>query len=325
MLYWLILIAQRLSSVLPRRARWFLGALIAQGIYWVWAEKRHATQFNMSIVLGRPTTDPLVRRTARLSWRNYGYYVGDLFDMPNHPPSFYIEHLKDLTPAPHDPTGKLGAFVFVDEARAAQHGVMLTTGHYGNYDVAGMLIASHTSMYALAEALPDAKANELLQEQRRKIGITVVSVEESLRPMMRHLRDNGIVATPIDRALPAGEGVPVQFFGRTAYVPRGLGAVVAKTGAAICPGFVYFAYNDQAQPFRARVFPPVTIEKSGNEQTDVLRATQVMFDALEVMVREDPTQWYMFRRFWPETENPAQTPPNVTTLAKVGSSQPPHA
>lgn len=309
MLYRLILIAQRLCGVLPRRARWFLGALIAQGIYWVWTEKRQATHFNMSVVLGLPSTDPAVRRTARLSWRNYGYYIADLFDVPNHPPSFYIEHLKDMTPAPPDPSGKLGVFVFVDEARARQHGVMLTTGHYGNYDVAGMLIASHTSLYALAEALPDAKANELLQEQRRKIGITVVSVKESLRPMMRHLRDGGIVATPIDRALPAGEGVPVQFFGRTAYVPRGLGAVVAKTGAAICPGFVYFAADDHEHPFRARVFPPVTIEKSGNEQTDVIRATQAMFDALEVMVREDPTQWYMFRRFWPASDSAQMTPP----------------
>lgn len=317
MLYRLTLFAQRLSALLPQRVRWWVGASIAQAIYWVWAEKRRATQHNMGIVLGRPPTDPLVREVARLSWRNYGHYLGDLFDIPNHRPIYYLENVQDDTPVPPAPDGTIGAFVQLDTALARGRGVMVVTGHYGNYDAAGMLVAAHTPIHALAEHLKDPRMDEWLQSQRREAGITIVYTEDLLRPIIQLFRSGGVLATPMDRPVPPSEGIPVQFFGRTAYVPRGLGALAAKTGAAICPGFVYYGSDGG---LRVRVFPPTTIEKSGDSTSDVLRATQVMYDALEVMIREDPTQWYMFRPFWPMQEIPAvRTPQTVAShAAKAG-------
>jgi KDO2-lipid IV(A) lauroyltransferase len=321
MLYRLTVFAQWLAGVTPQRVRWFLGGLATQVVYWVWTEKRLNTLHNMSVVLNRPITDPLVQRTARLSWRNYGHYVSDLFDIPNHDGAYYLDRLQDTTPLPPDAEGKLGAWQLIDEAIARKHGVLLTTGHYGNYDVAGTLIASHVPIYALAELLPDPRMNELLQSQRRKFGITIVSIEDSMLPVIRHFRAGGVLASPIDRPVPPEEGIPVQFFGRTTYVPKGLGAMVAKWGVAICPGVAYYAPNGT---YRIRVFPAVTIEKSGDEEADVSRATQAMFDALEAMIRDDPTQWYMFRRVWPETvaaPDHAATHSAAFPLAEVGQDE----
>ncbi len=301
MLYWLTLTMQWLSRRHARQTRWQIGGFVAQVVYWLWAEKRRATIFNMSIVLGLPERHPRVQRAARLSWRNYGRFSTDLFDIANHPAEYYLKMLTDLT-GPPEPDGTIRGMAIVEEARARGKGVIIPTAHFGNWDVAGMLVAERGDLYVIAEALKDERLNQLLQRQRKAKGMIVLMIEDALRPMMRVLRDGGIVATPVDRPLPPGEGVPVRFFGRTTYVPRGMSALAVKLGASIVPGFVWYGRDGG---FRARVCPPVVITPSGDTEADIIRATQVMYDALEAQIREDPTQWYMFRRFWPAEDVPA--------------------
>jgi lauroyl/myristoyl acyltransferase len=50
-----------------------------------------------------------------------------------------------------------------------------------------------------------------------------------------------------------------------------------------------------------RMYPPIYPRESKGEQkaSEIARLTQCMYDTLEDMVRQWPTQWYMFRQFWP--------------------------
>lgn len=299
MLYYLMRLGQRLAGVVPQRVRWWFGATIAEIIYWCWAEKRIATQKNMSIVLDLPLRHPQVRRTARRSWRNYGHYLVDFFDLPNHPPSYYRERTTDLS----DDGQTL--WQCIEAVRAAGHGAFITTGHYGNYDMAGVLAGISGPVYVITEQFVEPRLDALIQEQRRAMNLLILSVDNALRPMLRLLRQGELVAAPIDRPLPPNEGIPIIFFGRKAYVPRGLGAIAVRVGAAILPGFAWY---DGPRGYLARVFPPVTVPRSGDEEADTIRATQVMYDALEVMIRHDPTQWYMFRRFWPDETMTSDAP-----------------
>ncbi len=313
MLYHLVRLAQRLSGALPRRLRWWFGELIAQAVYWCWAEKRVATRKNMSIVLGLPSAHPRVRRTARLSWRNYGRYIADFFDLPNHPSAFFIDHLHDLT------TGATGALDTVDAVRATGKGGIIITGHYGTWDVAGILLGMRQPIHILVDDFADPRLNDLIQAQRKAANMIVLSASDVLRPLLRLLRQGEVVATPIDRPLGVGEGVPVRFFGRTAYIPRGLLAIAVKVGAAVVPGFAWY---DGIYGYFGRIFPPIIIERTGNEDADIQRAAQTLFDAFEVMVRQDPTQWYMFRQFWPDDAEAAATTSgrDATALSAPGGS-----
>lgn len=293
MLYWLTRFTQQLAGWLPRRVRWWLGGMATLAVYWLWPAKRRATQRNMSVVLGLPQADARVQHAARLSWYNYGRVVADYFDFANHSSAAYIHLFNNATYSGKD------ALAMVDDARAYGRGIVVATGHYGSWDAAGILLASHEPLNVLAESLHDGRMDQLFQEQRRKFGMNVILIDDAIRPLMRLLKQGEMMATPIDRPLAAGEGIPIQFFGRTAYVPRGLGALAVKMGAVILPGFAW--YNGHGG-YNAKTFTPTLIERSGDDAADIIRATQVMFDALEAMIRLDPTQWYMFRPFWPDDD-----------------------
>lgn len=306
MLYWMMRAAQTVAGALPRRFRWMLGGLVVQTVYWLWPAKRLATQKNMSVVLDLPLHHPQVRRTARLSWRNYGRYIGDFFDQPNRPASYYLNQMRDATSTARDTNGKLDTLIQLDQACAVGKGVLVTTGHYGNWDIAGVVVAVNTPLYILVEDLKDEKLNHLVQEQRRAFGMIVLPIENGFRQFVRLLRQGEVVATPIDRPLAPNEGIPVRFFDRTAYVPRALGALAVKLGCVIQPGFCWYVDGMQ---FQVRAFPMRIIERTGNDEADTIAATQIMFDALETMIRHDPTQWYMFRQFWPDATPTAAIDP----------------
>ena len=81
-------------------------------------------------------------------------------------------------------------------------------------------------------------------------------------------------------------------------MPGGPAALALKSGAAIMPGYLWYGHHNQ---FYLRAFPPIFPQerKGGDKANEVARLTQCIYNSLEEMVRQWPTQWYMFRPFWP--------------------------
>jgi KDO2-lipid IV(A) lauroyltransferase len=151
--------------------------------------------------------------------------------------------------------------------------------------------------------------NALVVDQRAKLGMSVIQSEGSLRRIMRVLQDGGSVATPVDRPLAEGDGVPITFFGRRCYVPGGTARLALKTGAYVMPGFVW---NDEvySSTYYGYAAEPILYEPTSDRDTDVIALTQRIYTEIEHVVRQHPTQWYMFRPFWP-AEGDAGTLPGA--------------
>ncbi len=294
MVYYLARFANWLAGKAPRRLRLNVAGAITVLIYYGWFSKRRVTIENYAQILGSSTDDPRARRLARLSWRDFGRYVSDFFYLPNTTSAAVLARMKDETPAP-------GAFALVDEALAHGKGALFVSAHYGAYDVAGVLLATHTPINLLIEPLPDPRMNTLWQEQRKELGLGVISIEKTPRQILRVLQQNGSVAVALDRPLPPGEGVPITFFGRRCWVPGGIAQIALKSGAAIVPGFCYYdeAFSDTYYLYAAPVIYPVS---TGDKRADAIALTQKMYDAIEEVVRRRPEQWAMFRPFWPAPE-----------------------
>jgi KDO2-lipid IV(A) lauroyltransferase len=93
--------------------------------------------------------------------------------------------------------------------------------------------------------------------------------------------------------------VGVTFFGHKTYVPAGPATLAVKAGAAIIPGFVWYGPRRQ---FYIRAFPPLFPQPcrgAEERQREIIRLTQGIYRALEEIISEWPTQWFMFRAFWP--------------------------
>ncbi len=284
--------ASSIAGWTPRNVRHTVGSAMSGAIYFGWRSKRIVTKQNMAHITGLPVHDPRVRHLAFTSWWNYGRYVSDFLYFPHTNVDSVEQRLLDLT------QGASRWQEYVDEALKPGRGALFVTSHFGNYDMGGAIMTRHKHFYAIVETFSDEKLNALVQNQRMEKGIGIIPMEGSARKILRVLRSNQFVGIAFDRPLPAGEGIPVTFFGRTIYVPNGTATLAVKSGAAIVPGYLWYGLHNR---FYVRTFPPIFPRqgKDVDQASEVIRLTQYMLDSLEVMAREWPTQWYMFRPFWP--------------------------
>lgn len=288
--YWLARAGSTLARWTPQPARERLGSTIGASSYLAWRAKRRVTLLNMAQVTGKPVHDPQVRYLAYASWSNYGRYAADFMNFANMSAVTMEQSVVDMTEdAPSWQT-------YLEQAQQAGRGIIYTSAHFGNWDMAGAILARHIAFSAIAETFADERLNTLIQNQRKEKGIGIIPMEGSPRRILRVLQQNQLVALLVDRPVTEQQGTPVRFFGRTTYVPGGPAALALKSGAAILPGYVWYGTRNQ---ILLRAFPPIFPQASGDRNRDIAAITQRIYDTVEEMVRAWTTQWYMFRQFWP--------------------------
>lgn len=305
MIYYLTRLASWLAGHVPRPVRLALAGPITVLVYFGWLAKRRNTIANMAQVLGTTASDPRARRLARDSWRNYGRYVSDFFYLPNATSQEILARTVEDTPDP-------GSFAHIDEALAPGKGAIVVSFHFGAYDVAGVILATHAPVDLIVESFEDPRMDRLVMEQRAQFGLGILRIEKTPRQILRALQENRAVAVAVDRPVAPKEGVPVTFFGKTCYVPGGIAQIALKTGAALVPGYCRYD-GEYSTNYYIAALPPIFPESTGDRQRDTSAAMQQLFTAWEGVIRKYPEQWYMFRRFWPESAPANATPAPVAT------------
>ena len=294
-IYFLARSGNTLTRWTPQSVRHAIGASIGVASYLGWPSKRYVTRLNIAQITGRPVHDPYVNRLALASWRNYGRYASDFISFPHLDVDTVERNLRDLSE--HE-SGWQGC---MQSALQEGRGALLVSAHFGNWDMAGVILARHHTVSAVAETFSDEQLNQLLQDQRREKGIGIIPLESSMRPILRILQQNQLAAIIFDRPMPANQGTEITFFGRKTYVPGGPAALALKSGAPIVPAFVWYGHHNE---FYVKAFKPIYPQQVKNTEraAEISRLTQRIYDVLELMIREWPTQWYMFRQFWPSEE-----------------------
>jgi len=307
MLYWALRVAFAISRHTPLTWRYRLVQRGCEAVYLAWPAKRRATRRTMAVVTGDRPDGRRADAAARASWRNYGGYIVDFFNLPNVSP-------QELTRRTH-----VQGWEHLDRAVEAGKGVVFVSGHLGRWDYAPVVIAARHPgrMNLVVEPFTSPKVDAMIQGQRAAQGSGIIPMTE-VRRMVRTLRGGGILAILVDRPASDGDGVPVEFFGRPTTVPGGAATLAALTGAALLPGF-FLQRADGS--FDGRILPPIEPPRSGDRNADVRWMTQQALDTLEGAIRRAPEHWYMFRDMWAGSPTPlsGQTPaPERVTREREG-------
>jgi lauroyl/myristoyl acyltransferase len=197
-------------------------------------------------------------------------------------------------------------FDIVDEHRqvfetllARGQGIVLITGHYGNWEAGSLLIRSALDLpltiVAMAEA--DPTVNRIRLEIREKLGAETIEVRQSLDTALqirRCLADNRIVAMLVDRHF-GKDRVAVTLFGRAAWLLRTPLLMAHVSGAPLLPCTI-----ERIGPgrFKARPGKPIYVAADVPRDEAIKIAAQQVADSLAAQVREHPEFWYHFYRYW---------------------------
>ncbi|WP_329458759.1 phosphatidylinositol mannoside acyltransferase [Streptomyces sp. NBC_01497] len=186
----------------------------------------------------------------------------------------------------------------LDEAFAANRGVIIALPHLANWDLAGAWVAQALgrNFTTVAERLKPESLYDRFVAYRESLGMEVLphAGGAAFGTLARRLRGGGMVCLVADRDL-SSSGVEVDFFGERATMPAGPALLAQHTGAALLPVTLWY---DDSPVMRGAVHPPVEVPASGTRAEKTSSMTQALADVFAGGIAEHPQDWHMLQRLW---------------------------
>ena len=178
--------------------------------------------------------------------------------------------------------------------RRERRGIVLTA-HLGNWELgAAILRRLGVPLSVVALRHRHTWINDLFNAQRQRQGLGLIPVERAARECPKLLREQRFVAIVGDRDF-YGRGIPTDFLGGKAMIPRGAAVFAWKTSAPIVPVFLRReGYHQWTLRVRRPIWP---VEPKGQKEREIQQIVKAYLAVIEEEIRMDPTQWLIFREF----------------------------
>lgn len=189
-------------------------------------------------------------------------------------------------------------FETVLAAQEAGRGIVFVLPHIGNWEIAGLIAKDlGLDLMAIAEHLPNQKITDWFFDVRAKFGIDIVLTSDPERrsKMISHLNRGGALALVADRDV-TGRGISVDFFGEQTTLPAGPAALAERTDSELLAVAVFFKEDSG---YTLEIGEAIVIPEAESRAERVRLGTQRVAQALEGMIRKDPSQWHLFQPNWP--------------------------
>jgi KDO2-lipid IV(A) lauroyltransferase len=177
------------------------------------------------------------------------------------------------------------------DARIRGKGLVIALPHMGSWEWGGAFLAQiGFPMTAVAESLEPPELFEWFCQKRAAIGLTIEPLDDRAgTSLLGVLRAGGVVGLLCDRDL-QGNGIPVEFFGRTVTMPAGPATIALRTEATLVAAA---CYSGPGRGHHGVVTPPIDTDRRGRLREDVQRVTQLVAHELEGLIRRAPEQWHV--------------------------------
>ncbi|HEU5082629.1 MAG TPA: phosphatidylinositol mannoside acyltransferase [Acidimicrobiales bacterium] len=227
-----------------------------------------------------------LRRAVNRTFESYAAYWLEAFRLPS------------LTPAELDAGMSYEGYEHLERSLHRGRGTILVLPHLGGWEWTGFWFTRVVGVpiTAVVERLEPPELFEWFVDFRTSLGMHIVPLgPDAGREVLRALKRNDLVCLLSDRDID-GSGVEVTFFGERTTLPAGPATLALRTGADLVPGAMF---QQPRGGHHAVVRPPLVVERRGSLREDVARITQDIADALESLIRIDPTQWHLMSPNWP--------------------------
>jgi len=248
------------------------------------AKKRYRVALkNLEIAFGDTKSSEEKKRIARECFKHFGMFA--------------VESLKFGYMSQEEVDRRLsvqeGGLDLLKELSSEQKGILLITGHLGNFEIAARWITARGyELFALARQARDRGTTDVMTQTRERMGIKVITIDKSLKPVLAGLKRNALVAIICDQN---ARDVVVPFFGRPTGTVDGPARIALRMGP---PMLFFYCVRDGKGHYTIRSNGQYWATPTGDTQADVIRTMTEVNKRLEEMIRLYPEQWLWFHNRW---------------------------
>jgi lauroyl/myristoyl acyltransferase len=165
-------------------------------------------------------------------------------------------------------------------------GVILLTGHLGNYEWGASFIGClGFRISVISVEYRTSFIRDIYEENRKKSGIGVFYVKKSFSGPVRFLKKGGLLAIAGDRSF-GGSTVTVEMFGKRVEIPKGAFFMASKLEVPVVVGF---GPKEKDGRYHVHLAKPFKVKEKEIEESAKRYAKM-----LERYIRKYPDQWLLF-------------------------------
>ncbi|MBP7055527.1 MAG: lysophospholipid acyltransferase family protein [Candidatus Omnitrophica bacterium] len=281
---------------LPVKFTYNIAMLFADLTFFFSSKDRRAVYQNLRIIMGQDASAEQIRKASREVFRNFAKYLVDFFRFTK----IDEEVIKK--------TVTVKGAENIEEAVLRNKGVIFLSAHIGNWELAGSVISSlGYPLCAVALKHQNKKINDFFNRQRGSAKVRSIEIGASLKTCYHVLKQSGFLGLLGDRDF-TRTGVPTQFFGRTALLPKGPAVFSYRLNAAIVPAYLIRNKDDSFTFFIEKPIIPESYSSEDEAVDDLMKKSAA---SIERYVGLYPSQWFAFRNIWEEYEKKDMRPHTV--------------
>jgi Kdo2-lipid IVA lauroyltransferase/acyltransferase len=196
----------------------------------------------------------------------------------------------------------------LEEARKL-HGDKLIyyTGHLGAWELTSFTVSLLGYPFTfLVRRIDNPRIEQFVDQVRTRFGNTTLDKLSAARTMLKILR-NGETALGLlpDLNTLDDEAIFVDFFGVPAATTFAMAKLALRTNTPILPFFA--PWSEDKGKYLLIVEPPLTFERTDDEEENVRRLTAAITQRVENQIRNYPGQWLWIHKRW-KTRPPGEPP-----------------
>jgi KDO2-lipid IV(A) lauroyltransferase len=183
----------------------------------------------------------------------------------------------------------------VDEALQQGRGLILISGHFGNFEWLGQYLGlKGYKVSGIAKAQHNKQVNDLIVRNRTQFGVGVIYTTNAMQEGLAALARNEIIALVADQNA-RSKGVFVDFLGQPSSTAVGPAVFQMRSGAPM-----YLIISVRKEYGRFDVYFERIYEGPAREpaEKDILKITQLHSSALAKWVKQYPEQWFWMHKRW---------------------------
>ena len=179
-------------------------------------------------------------------------------------------------------------------------GVILLTGHFGNWEVSTTAGIKQFPQYKnlfhfVRRPLKPRWLNNFIASRDKRAGFGTLAKRGSLDAMLELLSRGAIIIFVFDQHAGEHDGVVVDFFGHPAGTFKSLALIALTTGAPVIPAS---SWRKPDGSHVLRFENPLPLIECDDADEAIRRNTQAYNIALERMLLRHPEQWIWMHRRW---------------------------
>ena len=287
--YYLFLFLEKILMILPASARKAFFGLLGKIGYLVSKKYRRIAYQNLTYAFNGKKTDKEIDDITRYAFKNLMFNFLHLMELRHMSKE---ELTKKVTVQNKEA---------VDKVHAEGRAVIYVTSHYCSWELGGASLGALVEpLAAVYRKLKDPTYENWLLEARASFGNTNLEKSNVVKPLIRLIKNGGASGLLIDTNMNKREGIIVEFMGKPIRQTSTAAYLARKFNAAIIPVTIR---TDDEKNYTLMLFDEIPVEKTDDQEQDILKATQLQADWLTHIITKEPKFWFWLHRRW-KSDNP---------------------